>query len=77
MQEGEGIVLLDSNNRLSELMILMIWFTRNSLDSYERYNSSALSAASFGRNVFGAFLPLASQRLYSNLGKSKIFSSPK
>ncbi|TGO82171.1 hypothetical protein BPOR_0901g00060 [Botrytis porri] len=37
-------------------------------DSYEKYNASALSAASLGRNTFGAFLPLASPALYTNLG---------
>ncbi|KAJ5198120.1 uncharacterized protein N7498_007237 [Penicillium cinerascens] len=37
-------------------------------DAYERYAASALSAASLGRNSFGAFLPLASPQLFSNLG---------
>jgi len=37
-------------------------------DAYEKYAASALSAASLGRNVFGAFLPLASQPLFTNLG---------
>jgi len=37
-------------------------------DSYEKYTASALSAASLGRNTFGAFLPLASKALYTNLG---------
>lgn len=37
-------------------------------DAYEKYAASALSAASLGRNTFGAFLPLASQALYTNLG---------
>ncbi|CDM30182.1 hypothetical protein DTO013E5_8553 [Penicillium roqueforti] len=37
-------------------------------DAYERYAASALSAASLGRNTFGAFLPLASPQLFSNLG---------
>lgn len=37
-------------------------------DSYEKYAASALSAASLGRNTFGAFLPLASQPLFNNLG---------
>ncbi|CAL3966404.1 unnamed protein product [Diplocarpon coronariae] len=37
-------------------------------DSYEKYAASALSAASLGRNAFGAFLPLASPALYTNLG---------
>ncbi|OCF31601.1 multidrug transporter [Kwoniella heveanensis BCC8398] len=38
-------------------------------DAYEKYASSALSAASLGRNSFaGAFLPLASQSLFNNLG---------
>jgi hypothetical protein len=48
--------------------------------SYEKYASSALSAASLGRvsdhvwlpltsqNMFGAFLPLGSQALFKNLG---------
>ncbi|EAW12204.1 putative MFS multidrug transporter [Aspergillus clavatus NRRL 1] len=37
-------------------------------DAYERYAASALSAASLGRNTFGAFLPLASPQLFGNLG---------
>lgn len=37
-------------------------------DSYEKYAASALSAASLGRNSFGAFLPLASQPLFNHLG---------
>lgn len=36
-------------------------------DAYEKYAASALSAASMGRNVFGAFLPLATPALYKNL----------
>ncbi|KAK3721768.1 hypothetical protein LTR37_002933 [Vermiconidia calcicola] len=36
-------------------------------DAYEKYAASALSAASLGRNVFGAFLPLATPALYRNL----------
>jgi MFS family permease len=37
-------------------------------DAYEKYAASALSAASLGRNLFGAFLPLASYSLFQNLG---------
>ncbi|KAL1301638.1 hypothetical protein AAFC00_005861 [Neodothiora populina] len=37
-------------------------------DAYEKYAASALSAASLGRNIFGAFLPLASPALYRNVG---------
>ncbi|KAF2464522.1 MFS multidrug transporter-like protein [Lindgomyces ingoldianus] len=37
-------------------------------DAYEKYAASALSAASLGRNSFGAFLPLASFSLFNNLG---------
>ncbi|KAL5364455.1 major facilitator superfamily domain-containing protein [Aspergillus floccosus] len=37
-------------------------------DAYEKYAASALSAASLGRNTFGAFLPLASYQLFQNLG---------
>jgi hypothetical protein len=37
-------------------------------DAYEKYAASALSAASLGRNTFGAFLPLASYSLFNNLG---------
>ncbi|OCL09830.1 MFS multidrug transporter-like protein [Glonium stellatum] len=38
------------------------------IDAYEKYAASALSAASLGRNAFGAFLPLASYQLFQNLG---------
>lgn len=37
-------------------------------DAYVQFAASALSAASLGRNLFGAFLPLASQSLFGNLG---------
>jgi MFS family permease len=37
-------------------------------DAYEKYAGSALSAASMGRNVFGAFLPLATPAMYGTLG---------
>jgi MFS family permease len=37
-------------------------------DSYALYAASALSAASLGRNTFGAFLPFASYSLFQNLG---------
>lgn len=37
-------------------------------DAYEKYAASALSAASLGRNSFSAFLPLASDSLFQNLG---------
>ncbi|KAK2743968.1 hypothetical protein FQN55_007017 [Onygenales sp. PD_40] len=37
-------------------------------DAYEKYAASALSAASLGRNTFGAFLPLASFTMFQNLG---------
>lgn len=37
-------------------------------DAYEKYAASALSAASLGRNTFGAFLPFASYSLFKNLG---------
>lgn len=37
-------------------------------DAYEKYAASALSAASLGRNAFGAFLPLASFSLFDTLG---------
>ncbi|KAF2125184.1 MFS multidrug transporter-like protein [Dothidotthia symphoricarpi CBS 119687] len=37
-------------------------------DAYEKYAGSALSAASLGRNAFGAFLPFASYSMFNNLG---------
>ncbi|OAL03242.1 MFS multidrug transporter-like protein [Phaeosphaeriaceae sp. SRC1lsM3a] len=37
-------------------------------DAYEKYAASALSAASLGRNTFGAFLPFASYSLFETLG---------
>jgi hypothetical protein len=37
-------------------------------DLYEKYAASGLSAASLGWNTFGAFLPLGSTSLYTNLG---------
>lgn len=37
-------------------------------DAYEKYAASALSAASLVRNVFGAFLPLATYSMFNTLG---------
>lgn len=37
-------------------------------DAYEKYAASALSAASMGRNVTGAFLPLATPAMYRAIG---------
>ncbi|KAF2162836.1 hypothetical protein M409DRAFT_68829 [Zasmidium cellare ATCC 36951] len=37
-------------------------------DAYEKYAASALSAASMGRNVTGAFLPFATPAMYRTLG---------
>ncbi|KAB2577677.1 putative MFS-type transporter [Lasiodiplodia theobromae] len=37
-------------------------------DAYSRYAASALAGVAFGENMTGAFLPLAEQPLYTNLG---------
>ena len=37
-------------------------------DAYAKYASSATAALCFGENIFAAFLPLASQSMYTNLG---------
>lgn len=37
-------------------------------DSYSLYAASALAGVAFGENLTGAFLPLAEQALYTNLG---------
>ena len=37
-------------------------------DAYEKFAASALSAASLGRNAFGAFLRLASYSLFETIG---------
>ncbi|KAG9883984.1 MFS general substrate transporter, partial [Aureobasidium melanogenum] len=38
------------------------------MDSYSKYAASAIAAVAFGENVFSAFLPLAAQSMYTNLG---------
>ncbi|KAK6003170.1 hypothetical protein QM012_001015 [Aureobasidium pullulans] len=38
------------------------------MDSYSKYAGSAIAAVAFGENVFSAFLPLAAQSMYTNLG---------
>jgi hypothetical protein len=49
-------------------LALLVWNPYRSdelsIDSYKQYAASALSAALFGRNDFGAFFPLASPDLY-------------
>ncbi|KIW04355.1 uncharacterized protein PV09_04642 [Verruconis gallopava] len=37
-------------------------------DAYAKYAASASAAVCFGENMFAAFLPLASQSMYTNLG---------
>ena len=37
-------------------------------DSYTKYAASAIAAVAFGENIAAAFLPLASQSMYANLG---------
>lgn len=37
-------------------------------DAYARYAASASAAICFGENMFAAFLPLASQSMYTTLG---------
>ncbi|ETN40069.1 uncharacterized protein HMPREF1541_04344 [Cyphellophora europaea CBS 101466] len=38
------------------------------LDAYSRYAGSAIAALVLGEDIFAAFLPLATQSMYSNLG---------
>ena len=38
------------------------------IDAYEKYAASALAAATFGRGIFSAALPLASQAMFARLG---------
>jgi MFS family permease len=38
------------------------------MDSYAKYAGSAIAAVVLGENVFSAFLPLATQSMYGNLG---------
>ena len=38
------------------------------IDAYEKYAASALAAATFGRGIFSAFLPLSSQAIFLKLG---------
>jgi len=58
---GNGCVGLG----ICEVYMTVVSYLAN---AYEKYAASALSAASLERNSFGAFLPLASQSLYSSLG---------
>ncbi|KAL6245651.1 hypothetical protein RBB50_007650 [Rhinocladiella similis] len=38
------------------------------VDAYAKYAGSAVAAVVFGENIFSAFLPLAAQSMYTNLG---------
>ena len=46
------------------MQAIMMYIT----DSYARYAASASAAVCFGENIFAAFLPLASQSMYTRLG---------
>lgn len=37
-------------------------------DAYSKYAASAVAAVAFGENIFSAFLPLAAQPMYTNMG---------
>lgn len=46
------------------MQAIMMYIT----DCYAKYAGSASAAVCFGENIFAAFLPLATQSMYSNLG---------
>jgi MFS family permease len=46
------------------MQAIMMYIT----DAYAKYAASASAAVCFGENMFAAFLPLAAQSLYTNLG---------
>ncbi|KAH8694143.1 MFS multidrug transporter [Talaromyces proteolyticus] len=46
------------------MQAIMMYIT----DAYARYAASASAAVCFGENIFAAFLPLAAQSMYANLG---------
>lgn len=46
------------------MQAIMMYIT----DAYAKYAGSASAAVCFGENIFAAFLPLASQSMYTNLG---------
>lgn len=46
------------------MQAIMMYIT----DAYTKYAASASAAVCFGENIFAAFLPLASQSMYTRLG---------
>lgn len=46
------------------MQAIMMYIT----DAYAKYAASASAAVCFGENIFAAFLPLAAQSMYTNLG---------
>jgi hypothetical protein len=46
------------------MQAIMMYIT----DAYAKYAASASAAVCFGENIFAAFLPLASQSMYTRLG---------
>jgi hypothetical protein len=50
------------------VMVVMQAIMMYVTDSYAKYAASASAAVCFGENIFAAFLPLAAQSMYTNLG---------
>jgi hypothetical protein len=49
---------------MAVMQAIMVYIT----DSYDKYAGSASAAICFGENIFAAWLPLASQSMYTKLG---------
>ena len=60
---SNGLLLLGFGSTVV-MQAIMMYIT----DAYGKYAASASAAVCFGENMFAAFLPLASQSMYTTLG---------
>ncbi|KAK0638311.1 Efflux pump atB [Lasiodiplodia hormozganensis] len=58
-----GLAMVGAGNT-----VVIIGFADYVVDAYAKFAGSAIAAVSLGENVFAAFLPLAAQSMYTDLG---------
>ncbi|GME22848.1 MFS transporter [Neofusicoccum parvum] len=58
-----GLAMVGAGNT-----VVIIGFADYVVDAYAKYAGSSMGAVALGENIFAAFLPLAAQPMYTNLG---------
>lgn len=63
MAPAVGLAMVGAGNT-----VVMIAFADYIVDAYAKYAGSAIAALALGENAFAAFLPMAAQSMYADLG---------